>query len=150
MRHVRAKFRCLGITEKWDKSFVAELGPVMQKGENSEENKRFWSASPSGECSLIYNVEHDLKVGAYYYIDMMPDGDGLWTLSQVTDQGEGSGRVNFYHHREYDWQKPKPHGLLQGQLEIGIDGNHTEAMAAFGKAGERWKVQFTFAEESDD
>lgn len=150
MRHVRAKFRCLGITEKWDGSFVAELSPVMQKGENSEENKRFWQASPSGECSLTYHAEHDLKVGAYYYIDMVADEEGVWNLSEVSNRGEGSGEVFFYHHLQYDWQKPKPHGLLTGNLKIGIDGGHTDALKAFGEAGKKWKVSFSFAELSDE
>jgi hypothetical protein len=150
MRHVRAKFRCLGITEKWDGSFVAELSPVMQKGENSEENKQFWSASPSGECHLTYHAVHDLKVGAYYYIDMVQDDEGKWSLDEVSDRGEGSGEVFFYYYRNYDYQKPKPHGLITGNFKIGIDGQHTNALSAFGKAGTKWKVDFTFAEASDD
>jgi hypothetical protein len=150
MRHVRAKFRCLSIAEKWDRSFVAELAPVMQKGENSEENQKFWNASPCGECALTFNVEHDLEVGAYYYIDMVADEKGGWSLNSVTDRGEGSGEVVFYFYRQYDWKKTKPHGLITGELKIGIDGHHTEALAAFGKAGTKWKVEFKFAEASDE
>lgn len=150
MRQVRAKFRCLGITNKWDRSILAELGPVMNKKcENFEENKKFWQASPSGECHLTYHGEIDLEIGAYYYIDMVQDDSGDWTLCSVTDQGKGSGEVYFSYYRNYDYQN-KPNGMLNGYFKIGIDGHHTEAMSAFGKADTKWKVTFTFAAPSDD
>ena len=149
MRQVRAKFRCLGITYKWDQTILAELGPVMnRKSENFEENKKFWQASPTGECHLTYHAEHDLEIGAYYYIDMVQDDDGEWELSEVSSRGEGSGEVFFSCYRSYDYQN-KPKGMLNGHFKIGIDGHHTDALAAFGEAGRKWKVAFTFAEKSD-
>ena len=147
---VRAKFRCLSITHKWDDSWLIELGPVMQRGEHSEENKSFWEASPSGECHLTYQVEHDLKIGAYYYIDMVPNDDGQWELASVMQYGQGSGEIFMSHYRTYDYQKPIPAGLLRGNLKIGIDGKKTEALKTFGNPGGKWDVKLTFAEASDD
>jgi hypothetical protein len=145
---VRAKFRVLDITEKWDESWIAKLGPVMQRGSNSEENQSFWEASPSGECELTFHKEHELKVGAYYYIDMVPDEEGDWELGRVTKNSGGYGEVYLSHHRSYDY-RDKPSGLLYGNLTIGIDGSKTKALDAFGEAGGKWKVTFTFAESSD-
>jgi hypothetical protein len=150
MRQVRAKFRILSITKKYDGIIEAELRPVMnKKSENFEENKKFWQASPSGECHLTYGDECDLQLGAYYYIDMVPNEKGLWTLHSVTDQGEGSGEVFFSHYLSYDYREPRPKGMISGNLKIGIDGHHTAAMQAFGKAGTKWDVNFGFAEPSD-
>jgi len=119
---VRAKFRCLAITQKWDKSWQIELGPIMQRGKQSEENKRFWECSPSGECHLFFHEQHPFEVGTYYYIDMTPNDEGLWTLSTVTHQDGGSGEVFFSHYRSYDHRKPLPVGLLNGHFKIGVDG----------------------------
>lgn len=150
MRQVRAKFRCLSITNKWDKTILAELHPVMnRKSENFEENKKFWQASPSGECHLTFHKEHGLELGAYYYLDMVQDDEGDWTLNEVCNRGNGSGEVFFSYYRNYDWQN-KPVGMLDGHFKIGIDGHHTDALAAFGEPEKKWKVTFTLAEESDD
>jgi len=145
---VRAKFRCLAITQKWDKSWQIELGPVMQRGKQSEENKRFWECSPSGECHLFFHEKHPFEVGAYYYIDMAPNDEGLWTLSTVTHQTGGSGEVFFSHYLSYDY-KNMPAGLLNGHFKIGVDGAKTSALQTWGDAGGRWDVSFNFAEASD-
>jgi hypothetical protein len=121
---------------------------MNRKSENFEENKKFWQASPSGECHLTYHKEHDLELGAYYYIDMVQDEAGEWELCEVVNHGGGSGEVFFSHHRNYDYQNV-PTGLLRGNLKIGIDGHHTEALAAFGEPGKKWKVAFSLAEPSD-
>ena len=147
---VRAKFRCLGITQRWDGSWIVELGPVMQRGKHSKENEQFWSASPSGECHLTYQGEHPFKAGDYYYLDMGPNDEGDWTLGSVTDNGEGSGEVFFSVYHGYDYQKPIPKGMRQGNFKIGIDGDHTDALKTFGTAGSSWDVSFVFAESSDD
>jgi hypothetical protein len=153
MRHVRAKFRCLSITEKWDGHFIAELGAVMQRGENSEENKTFWKYTPAGKAELIYNREHDLTIGAYYYIDMTPSKEGEWYLSSLTRHGHNGqvdgGVVNLSHHRDYDYRKV-PQGMLRGSVEMSLSDEAKGALEAFGEAGSTWKVQFTFAEPSDD
>jgi len=147
---VRAKFRCLGVTQKWDKSWQIELGPVMQRGKNSEENRKFWECSPTGECHLFFHQEHPFEPGAYYYIDMVPNDAGVWELQDVTKRSGGSGEVFFSHYRQYDYQQGKPVGLLNGHLKIGVDGNKTQALQTWGDPGSHWDVTFTFAEPSDE
>jgi hypothetical protein len=154
MRQIRAKFRCLSVTEKWNGEFVGEFSPVMQKGENSEENKKFWKYTPAGEAELTFHEEHDLQVGAYYYIDMVADDDGEWSLSSVTkdghrDQGRTGGKVALSYYRSHDY-RDVPKGLLRGSLEMQLSGEANGTLDLFGEAGGRWKVTFTFAEPSDD
>lgn len=150
MRQVRAKFRCLSIAEKWDGKFVAELGPVMQKAEDSnKENKAFWKYTPSGDASLTYNAEHPLKVGDYYYIDMVPKEDGDWTLSSVLRNTHG-GEIVLSHHRSYDYKEGAPKGLLNGQVKMSLSDEAEGALAAFSEVGSAWGVAFNFAEASDD
>lgn len=153
MRQVRAKFRCLSITEKWDGTYVAEFGPVMQKGEQSAENKRFWKYTPAGDATLTFNDEHPLKVGAYNYIDMQPSDDGDWSLSSVTKDGSKGerigGKVTLSHYRDYDYRNV-PKGLLRGSLEMQLSGEANNTLDFFGDAGSMWKVLFVFAEDSDD
>jgi hypothetical protein len=150
MGPVRAKFRCLEINHKWDGTRIVKLSPVMQRGEHSEENRRFWEASPNGDCELVYHVDHPIELGAYYYIDMIPTSDGDWNLSTLSKWSTG-GEVSLSHYRNYDYRN-KPKGLLSGHLKIGIDGTKTEALESFGEPTDdnRWKVEFRYAEPSDD
>lgn len=88
---VRAKFRCLEVTERFThfdskpapdgKGYVQDfdrpktqvtvrLVPVQHKG--SAENKTFWEATPSGELTMtITNPEAALQFvpGKVYYLD---------------------------------------------------------------------------------
>ena len=86
--HVRAKFRCLELHEKanWRGTNVhVRLMPVNAKhydfrdGRTWEsehpENKKFWSASPSGECTMEFPSKAAAEaagfvIGAYYYVDL--------------------------------------------------------------------------------
>ena len=156
MRQIRAKFRCLSITEKWNDGFIAELAPVMQKGENSEENKRFWKYTPAGTATLVFHKEHSLKIGAYYYIDMTADEKGDWFLSSVTKdgssaQGRTGGKVTLAHYRQIDW-RDIPTGLIRGSLEVQLSGEANGTLDFFGDAGGRWTVEFnvSVAEPSDN
>ncbi len=153
MRQIRAKFRCLSVAEKWDGTFVGQFGPVMQNGENSEENKKFWKYTPAGDAELTYNKEHDLEVGAYYYIDMTADADGDWFLSSVTkdgsrQQGRTGGKVELSYYRDHDY-RDVPKGLLRGSLKVQLSGEANGTLDLFGDAGSKWKVEFIFAEPSD-
>ena len=74
---VRAKFRCLDTSASWSGVRTAILKPVTPKSvydngtpEEAEENRRFWSASPSGECTLRYRGDMPFVPGSYYYVDM--------------------------------------------------------------------------------
>lgn len=152
---IRAKFRVLSIKQSFDGSIVAELRPVWQKGKNSAENERFWKASPSGECTLVFHRQHDLVLGAYYYIDMTRYYDSekvedAWSLGGVSKRGKGSGTVDLSYYKNRDWSKPTPVGLLSGDIKISIDGEHTDALKSFGEPVSQWRVEFTFAEASDD
>jgi len=151
---VRAKFRCLSITQKYDGLWLAELRPVQQKGVNSEENKKFWEYSPNGECNLTYYAKHALEIGAYYYIDMeqvehpQPNGEH-WTLNSISRNESGGGEVYLSWYKAYDYQKPKPEGMLSGSLKIGMEAKAQGALAALSTPGSKWNVKFNFAEASD-
>lgn len=153
MGRIRAKFRCLRVTEKWNEMWVIDLGPVMQGNSNSEENKKFWEASPSGECELSFWGKPEFKAGDYYYIDMdahesAPAKDGSWKMGTISHHVGGSGGVEMWFNRVYDWQvNRKPQGLLNGKLTIGIEPE--KVLAMFGEPGGIWNVNFLFAEESD-
>jgi hypothetical protein len=151
---VRAKFRCLSILQKYDGLFVAELKPVQQKGDNSEENKLFWSYTPSGECTLNYHAKHPLEVGAYYYIDMddveFPDKDGeYWTLGSISRSEGGGGTAELSWNKSYDYQKGRPEGMLYGSLKMWMEPKAEGALNMLSKPGTKWKVSFNFAEASD-
>lgn len=153
MRSVRAKFRCLGITHKWNKEIVAELGVVMnKKGEHYQENKLFWEYTPTGKCELVFHEECELEVGAYYYVDLVEtEEEDAWHLNslRLSDNGQGDVSFSWYKPRK-DYQAPLGAGMHRGSLEMGIESGKTKALDAFQKPGTRWKVAFTFANASDD
>lgn len=80
---VRAKFRCLEVTERFTRhegdtalsQRSVRLAPVLyRKGSHDlcDENRSFWEATPSGEITMtITNTEAALQfeVGADYYVD---------------------------------------------------------------------------------
>ena len=158
---VRAKFRCLGINAKYDGLFIAELKPVMQRGSNSEENKRFWEASPNGDCELVFNKCCPLVPGAYYYLDLSPVNDmegpiskleieERWSLEVVTEFGAGNSEVSFSYWRQYDYKLPRPDGLASGRLKLGLDAKKGRAAYEnFSHPGSKWKLAVSFAEASD-
>lgn len=68
---VRAKFKCIEVTKRqsWSDTkllYAAKFSPVTQ---GSEENKRFYDATPSGHIELATYKEDLFQVGAEYYID---------------------------------------------------------------------------------
>lgn len=76
MATVRCKFRCTSITkrENWDKS----KGPFLYDYEfsavtgDSDENKSFFAATPSGSLK-VGTVKDDIFVpGQAYYLDITP------------------------------------------------------------------------------
>jgi hypothetical protein len=77
MQTVRAKFYCHAVEklENWNKSegqppflYTAKMRPVMSSG-GSEENKRFWSATPSGELTMMSILVDAFEPGKHYYLD---------------------------------------------------------------------------------
>jgi hypothetical protein len=72
---VRCKFVCESVTKQkhWNKPgeflYDAKFSAVMG---NSEENKKFWEASPSG-CLNVNSVLPDaFEPGQEYYLDITP------------------------------------------------------------------------------
>lgn len=89
---IRAKFRCMSVSQSWENIHTAAFRPVYQKkngqeSHNFEENKLFWEATPAGEATLTYQGPHEFVPGAYYYIDMSPNPEGEWRLGQLQRRG---------------------------------------------------------------
>lgn len=84
---VRCKFRCLEITERFigfdgDGKLTTQpsirLVPVMYKKtgqyDPGDENKAFWSATPSGELTMTITnpaASKQFEVGKCYYLDFV-------------------------------------------------------------------------------
>ena len=154
MRQVRAKFRCMAVTKKWDGSTIVEFGAVLQQGENPE-NAEFWKFTPYGEATLNFkgpsvdNRGEEYSPGDYYYIDMVKScQDGGWRLSQVSHNGKDSGSVELCTNgkKTVGWNEGE--GFTYGKMKMGLD--HAPALGWFDTAGENWEATFTFAEPSDD
>jgi hypothetical protein len=141
---VRAKFRVLGINYRLSYT-VVELKPVIAKSESwpdgSEENRKFWSASPSGESELVYKagVEIPYQLGDYVYIDMTPGEDGRpWKLWEVSHSESQLG-VSFG--LGHDTTQDLTHASLK------IDIENEGAWESFqGKQGSKWVVAYTKVE----
>lgn len=73
---VRAKFRVSRVerhaTYDGGEAHTVHMDPVLQ---NSDENKKFWSATPGGKLEMyLLNPEaaKQLELGKEYYIDFTP------------------------------------------------------------------------------
>jgi len=143
---IRAKFRCMEVVLRWDKTRRVELLPVnnhVTEGQASDtENHDFWKATPSGKLNLTYTAEQDCQfvAGEYYYVDLEHHADGSWLLEPV-EQRVTSLTVGF----NAPWQGELLH---QGHLEMSID-NEAAWPAFVGKVGSKWRVSFSWAEASD-
>lgn len=149
--HVRAKFRCLSITTKYDGLIIVELKPVQQKGVNPKENAEFWSYTPSGECQLVFHKTTPIKVGDYHYIDMvLQEGAGAdcWNLDFRTLHDEGAAEVYLSRRLSYSYND-MPEGFLNGYIKMHLEPKAKGAIESFNRPGSKWKVEFTFAEGSD-
>ena len=159
---IRAKFRCMSISDGLNDSVQVRLAAVIPKKglPNFEENRQFWEYSPSGECMLTYAgrpmlVEPDgvsaaFVVGSFYFIDMekqqcvdaknsdLKDTDGLWSLSRREDHVGGYGNVDFCVY-------PKTGQLKSGDLKIGLSEKADGAKTAFGTPAYGWSISFHFA-----
>jgi len=140
---VRCKFRCMSVTRHVDSGTIIEFLPVLAKGkhtpEGSEENSRFWDATPSGDVKLTYKPGLDgtrFEVGGYYYIDLLEAGSSqswkLWELSQR----ENSLVVRL----GLGWSYER----ILTHAELMLDIHNQGAWAPFqGKVGTHWTVTFT-------
>lgn len=72
---IRTKFTCRSITKTkhWDGTgrflYTASFQPVMQ---GSEENKKFFAATPAGDAQVGSFTENSFEVGTEYYLDFTP------------------------------------------------------------------------------
>jgi len=101
---VRAKFRTMEISQQWNgECVIVRLLPVIAKAtresgcwvdpEASEENRKFWDATPSGEAELVFKgldldaVPFDIGECVYIDIQMLnatPGDERAWQLEAVT------------------------------------------------------------------
>lgn len=136
---IRAKFRCLSIHQELLQGTTIRLLPVNPKGpdgQGSEENRRFWSATPSGELYVRYRSEEaPLTLGGYYYLDMTeaPKSETTWSLWELTQQEESLG-VKMSLRWTHTSREPV-------SADLTMDIRNTDAWGDFqGKVGTHWNV----------
>jgi hypothetical protein len=69
---MRAKFYVESTTHYKSGGITVRLNPVLS---NTEENKSFWEATPSGHMELQINNPSAIRffdIGAEYYVDFIP------------------------------------------------------------------------------
>ena len=69
---VRAKFKCVGVDDSYNDSKSIQLEAVV---DGSDENKAFFSQTPSGRISIgCVNPEANkqFEIGKDYYVDFTP------------------------------------------------------------------------------
>lgn len=76
MEKVRAKFLCTSMkqTQQYKGTIVNtyEFGAVYGGGSASDENKKYWEATPSGSIMLsCLRSEVQFEIGKEYYIDFL-------------------------------------------------------------------------------
>ena len=137
---VRAKFRVLEIRSTLTTK-IFELKPVIAKNKDwpqgSEENARFWKASPSGTLTLRYRAASDppFDLGLYFLVDMKPDPGGGWILNSIQ---EIPGSLTVVLEKRWSHDQPLQHAKLELQIE------NEEAWSEFqGRVGESWSVVLT-------
>lgn len=67
----RAKFRCHNVTE-YGESKKVQLSPIYPGADATEEDKAFWTATPSGSIDMQINnpaAAVQFEVGKTYYVD---------------------------------------------------------------------------------
>jgi len=135
---VRAKFRVMEISRYWNgECTCVRLLPVYAKCDRfpdekdvSEENARFWDATPSGEAALRFDGVGDVPfiLGDCYFIDMAPAEESEWKLATRT-------------HRETQLDVELSRSW---QDKVVMSINNESAWDAFGgKIGAPWSVHFT-------
>ena len=140
---VRAKFRCMSITQRLN-DWSVELKPVIAKNKDwpggSEENAKFWSASPSGDATVVYRggAEIPFRVGAYYYVDLAEtpaeEAQRTWKLWEVScTESRVTVKLGL------PWHQTDL--LASADLSIGIE-NQSAWSPFLGRAGSRWSVTF--------
>ena len=146
---IRAKLRCLNETCRYDQGRHTEFAPVIPKRicgrveeSGSEENERFWKASPSGKLQVYFQGPTPYTPGEYYYVDMRPsersEHAGLWKLEQVAMR-EGQMSVSF----RLQWDDKR--AMRSADFELTID-NEGVWPAFERKMGSFWDISIISAE----
>ncbi|HAM59337.1 MAG TPA: hypothetical protein DCQ64_29590 [Candidatus Rokubacteria bacterium] len=171
----RAKFRVLEKVEKVTYPHVdgrtvptprvlVKFWPVTAKnqwsssGDESEENRSFWEATPSGEAELLVTPEDasNYRIGQTFFVEFRRDPAGTWKLGVVT---LFTGAIEIGIYPDGDTGKLKMNvqraGTVRSLLED-VTRPMDEALVALiaqGKANgydlpaPRWSVTFTSAPE---
>lgn len=144
---VRAKFRVMQVSQMWNGEVTeVRLLPVSAKSQydpdGSEENKKFWEATPSGKASVVYRGLDPipLKIGSCVYIDMQQldvepgEDERTWLLHSVTH----SHSLDIHLHLPWSHEGPITHA------DVEMDIANEDAWPPFtGKALTHWAVTFT-------
>lgn len=75
MASTRAKFRCNSVTSFGGDSKKVALSPVYPGQDASDEDKAFWTATPSGSLEMQIdnpNAAVIFEAGKTYYVDISP------------------------------------------------------------------------------
>ena len=138
-----AKFRVIAISHRLQGS-VVEMLPVTPKSEyephGSEENKKFWDATPAGEIKLSYHLDApiELELGSHYRIHFTEtdenDPGRRWKLFRV---GQTEDQMDVHFGMSWDTGKAPAHGEAEMLIRNKGAWPHFE-----GKAGTYWDVIF--------
>jgi len=141
---VRAKFRCISVTHTWDEVTTFCFRPVFaHNGEGaSEENKRFWKATPNGSLELVFAEPPvpSYRPGSYYYLDLREvETERPWTVYSVERIHEGQTNVCL-HPAWHTHGSPRT-----GTLRLGLD-----VVSAYDwfTPGARWSLELTLVPEA--
>jgi hypothetical protein len=76
MSKVRCKFRCIQKIEQigWGEHPILWSYEFQAVTQNSEENKKFWAATPAGKLSVTSISAELFQVGQEYYMDLISAG----------------------------------------------------------------------------
>lgn len=141
---IRCKLRCLEVKDRLDCVRV-ELKPVIAKSPSypggSEENAKFWAATPSGEVELWFAPGSCLvtAIGGYVYAELVEDPAGDWEFSAliVRSTSRAPEFVMSYKH-----ERP----LRSGSIKLDIENQDAWPAVAAEKVGTRYRVEFVPAD----
>lgn len=140
---IRAKFRVLEVKTRLEVVSVG-MKPVIAKSDSypggSEENAKFWKATPTGDAVFWYGPEAEIpSIGSYWYLDCEEDVEGEWTLCAVA--ARESTREPHLVTSAHRSDRPMRNG------EVKMDIANRDAWSSFDleRVGRRWSVRLTEA-----